>query len=154
MDSTLTNLLITIISGAIGYLAKNFIDKKKEAQNEVSKERREHYQHFINIIIDLLKSTNKNFETNMEKDTFYLEKLFEFTKKYILYASPEVILDFNEFFQYVYNNKTQNENIFYRKLSRIIKSMRKDIGLSNNGLGDDGEKLFRALLNDYDKIIT
>ncbi len=38
-------------------------------------------------------------------------------------------------------------------LARVFKHMRRDIGLSNHGLGDDGEKVFRAILTDYDEII-
>jgi len=33
-----------------------------------------------------------------------------------------------------------------------MKAMRKDLGLSNNNLGCDGEKIFRALITDFDKL--
>jgi hypothetical protein len=35
-----------------------------------------------------------------------------------------------------------------------MKAMRTDLGLSNKNLGNDGEKIFRAILSDFDKIIT
>jgi hypothetical protein len=35
-----------------------------------------------------------------------------------------------------------------------MKSMRKDLGLSNSKLGKNGEILFKAILSDYNKIIN
>lgn len=34
-----------------------------------------------------------------------------------------------------------------------MKAMRADLGLSNKELGEDGERLFRALITDFDKLI-
>lgn len=34
-----------------------------------------------------------------------------------------------------------------------MKAMRADLGLSNKNLGRDGEKIFRALIKDFDTII-
>jgi hypothetical protein len=42
--------------------------------------------------------------------------------------------------------------IHLTKLAKIMYDMRRDLGLSNKQLGGNGEKLFRALINDFDKI--
>ena len=38
-------------------------------------------------------------------------------------------------------------------MTKIMAEMRKDLGLKNNELGENGEMLMRALIKDYDKII-
>ena len=39
-----------------------------------------------------------------------------------------------------------------RLLSRIIKAMRKDLGLSNWGLGKDGENVLKARISDFEML--
>ena len=85
-----------------------------------------------------------------------LAELFEFYKKYILYASPNVIKAFSDYFQFVYNQQG-NGNVEDSKkslefMTKIMLEMRKDIGLKNDGLGMNGQMLLRALINDYDTI--
>jgi hypothetical protein len=79
-------------------------------------------------------------------------------KKYILYASPRVINTFSDYFQYLYSiNESSNKTeslVHFKKLSRIMIEMRKDLGLSNKNLGKDGVKLFRALITDFDRILS
>lgn len=152
----ITTLTITlpIIGGIVGYFIKHNIDKKRELLSEVTKERRELYQHFVNLIIDIFSGTKTG---KNQPDTQLLLKLFEFYKKYVLYASPEVINYFSDYFQYLYSangeTNTLDHNIHFRKLSKIMKAMRADLGLSNKELGEDGERLFRALITDFDKLI-
>jgi len=156
MNTLVTILTITlpILGGVIGYFVKHNIDKKRELISEVTKERREHYQQFVNIVIDIFSGTKSG---KQQADTNQLSKLFEFYKKYVLYASPEVINNFSDYFQYLYTANGENgqldNNIHFRKLSNVMKAMRADLGLSNKNLGVDGERIFRALLTDFDKLI-
>ena len=39
------------------------------------------------------------------------------------------------------------------KLTEVLKQMRNDLGLSNKNLGENGEKLMRALITDFDSVI-
>ena len=157
-----TNLILTIltitlplIGGAVGYFIKHYIDKKRELLSEVTRERRDLYQQFINLVIDLFSGV-KTGEKQPDNELF--TKLFDFYKKYVLYASPEVINYFSDYFQYLYSSdgetNTPDPKVHFRKLSRIMKAMRKDLGLSNKDLGKDGEKIFRALITDFDKQIN
>ncbi len=153
--TTILTIILPLIGAGIGYFFKQGIEKKKELQSEVTKERRELYQQFVNLIIDTIKGTKVNQE---QTDSQMIENLYQFYKKYILYASPEVIVDFSEYFQYIYStsntsNKPDNK-IHFRRLTKIMKAMRKDLGLSNKKLGTDGEVLFRALITDFDKLIA
>jgi hypothetical protein len=151
---TLLTITLPIIGGAVGYFIKHYIDKKRELLTEVTKERRELYQHFVNLIIDIFSGSKTG---KKQPDNQLLSKLFEFYKKYVLYASPEVINYFSDYFQYLYSangeTNTLDHNIHFRKLSKIMKAMRTDLGLSNKDLGEDGEKIFRALITDFDKLI-
>ena len=152
--NTLLTILLPIIGAGIGFFIKHIIEKKKDLYSQVTIERRELYQQFINLIIDLFSAskTGKSLP-----DRLTLNKLYEFYKKYVLYASPGVINSFSDYFQYLYltNNNDEKSDIIlhFRKLSRIMIEMRKDLGLSNKKLGTDGERLFRALITDFDKYI-
>lgn len=150
----MATILLPLIGGGIGFLVKHLIDKNKDLQSEVTKVRRELYQQFVNLIIDIFKDTKTG---NQQADNQLLITLYDFYKKYIMYASPEVINSFSDYFQYLYksNNRPEltNHKLHFRSLCKIMIAMRKDLGLSNKNLGEDGVKLFRALINDFDKIM-
>ncbi len=151
MDNQVVTIILTIIGGGIGYFIKYIIDKKKELQNEVNKERRESYQGFVNLIIDILSPDNN-------KKPNHIKELKDFSKKNILYASPTVVSYFSDYMQFVYSTSEQKMTpeqnaTHFLLLTKVLKEMRKDIGLSNKGLGNNGEVLVRAILKDFDKTI-
>ncbi len=92
-----------------------------------------------------------------QPDEEIVKKLYEFYKKYILYASPGVINSFSDYFQYLYATNSQKVTldlkVLFTKLSKIMIEMRKDLGLINQDLGENGEKLFRAIITDFDEIM-
>ena len=148
-------IVLPLLGGGAGYLIRHIIEKRKELQNEVTKERRELYQQFIDLVIDIFGSSKIGRE-NSEMDL--IQKLYTFYKKYVLYASPDVINSFSDYFQFLYANEDNSDlnklKNHFRKLTKIMYDMRVDLGLSNRHLGKNGEKLFRALISDYDKIMT
>ena len=150
---TISTISLPFIGAGIGYLIKHNIEKKKEIANELTKQRREIYQQYVNLIIDLFSQKKIN---KKKKEDNLLAELFEFYKKYILYASPNVIKAFSDYFQFIYNqNDFENDKDSKKSLefmTKIMLEMRKDIGLKNDGLGENGEMLIRALINDYHKI--
>lgn len=152
--NTLLTISLPIIGAGIGFFIKHIIEKKKDLYSQVTIERRELYQHFVNLIIDLFSASKTG---KSQPDRQVLNKLYEFYKKYVLYASPGVINAFSDYFQYLYLVNADDEKsdiiMHFRKLSKIMVEMRKDLGLSNKKLGTDGEKLFRALITDFDKYI-
>ena len=147
-------IVLPIIGGLVGYYIKYSIDKKKELTSEITKERRELYQKFVDLIIDMWSKDKKkqNQDINKELLTFY--------KKYVLYASPEVIIAFSDYFQFLYNGNDSENNTgsttkeHIKKLSNIMFEMRVDLGLENDDLGENGEVIFRAIFRDYDSIIA
>lgn len=146
---TLLTIILPLVGAGIGYLIKSNIEKKKKLTDELTKERREMYQQYVNLIIDIFANT----KLTKNKPNNNLESLYGFYKKYILYASPNVIQAFSDFFQFAYKSKetldaTKNISL----VTRIMLEMRKDIGLNNKGLGENGEMLMRALITDFDEV--
>lgn len=152
-STTILTISLPFIGAGIGYLIKHLIEKNKEIANELSKQRREIYQQYVSLIIDLF---SKNKIIQKKKEDNLLSELFEFYKKYVLYASPNVIKAFSDYFQFIYSqNDFENDKDSKKSLefmTKIMLEMRKDIGLKNDGLGANGQMLMRALINDYDKI--
>ncbi len=154
-NSTITfvTVILPLIGGGFGYFIKHQLEKKKKFQSKITDERRELYQQFVDFVIDILRNTKSNSKLN-ESDI--LNTLFNFYKKYVLYASPEVINTYSDYFQYLYKLNELNSKIdtktHIQKLTRVIKAMRKDLGLTNKNLGNDGEMIFRALFTDFDEI--
>jgi len=149
---TIASILLPIVGALVGYFVKHNIDKKRELNSEIAKERREIYQQFVNLMVGIFASTKKNKNANTTK---LVNELYEFYKKYVLYASPGVIKAFSNYFQLIYHQDTENgfdTKLNLLHMTKIMAEMRKDLGLKNKGLGKDGEVLMRAILKDYDEI--
>jgi|SRR5690554_198915 len=154
MKIEITTLVLTLFGGAIGYYLRHLIEKRKDLNRQITQERREHYQEFVNLIIDVFGNSKTG---KSEPDEKVLKKLYNFYKRYVLYASPEVINSFSDYFQYLYRVNSEEQKmdnkLHFKKLSKIMFEMRKNIGLSNKRLGTDGENLFRALIKDFDEVM-
>ncbi len=146
-------VFFSVVTAGIGYYARHLIEKRKELQNEVNKERRKVYQEFVNLTIDQLKIID------LEDPALVVinEKMFEFYKTYMLYASPDVInalSDYKQFqFKYIGREDETDVKQQYQKMSKVIMEMREDLGLSNKELGTYGEKVFRTMLSNYSDIM-
>lgn len=146
--------MLPIVGAGVGYFIKDTIDRKKTLSSQITEERRTLYQQFVNLVIELFSQTKTG---KKPPDNKFVNDLYAFYKKYILYASPGVINSFSDYFQYLYSiNDKKEEKDNYRKhlglLTKIMKEMRKDLGLKNHGLGRDGIRLLRAMLTEFDKI--
>ncbi|MDO1500020.1 hypothetical protein Q2T40_07735 [Winogradskyella maritima] len=145
-------ITLTLLGGGVGYLLKSYFEKKKSLTNEVTKERREIYQQYVNLIISLFE--NSKLKKSDSSNTMMTE-LYEFYKKYVLYASPKVIKAFSDYFQLMYrriDGEDINTKLHLQAMTKIMLEMRNDLGLKNDGLGSNGEMLMRALIKDYDSI--
>ncbi|WP_422091008.1 hypothetical protein [Tenacibaculum ovolyticum] len=146
----LITILLPLIGGGVGFLLKRYLDKKREVFNENAKERRQAYQDFIDLIIDLF--ANSKLKNNKKLD---INKLYTFYKRNILFAPPKVVNAFSDYMQFLYHYDDNDETAKYtqiKKLTKVIKEMRADLGLKNKGLGKNGERLMRAIINDFDKM--
>ena len=148
----LIGTILTILGGLIGYFIKNFLDKKKELNSENIKIKRDMYKEFISLFFKVVNNTKKDSEGRLLPVDIKSD-LHKFYEDYSLYSSPSVINAFGDFMQYAYKNtNSMDTKMTFSKVSRVIKCMRKELGLSNRGLGRDGEKIFRAMFKDYDDL--
>lgn len=150
---TILTIILPLLGAGIGYLIKYSIEKKKELVNEVTKERRAIYQQYVNLMIGLFANSKTNKKSSTDK---MLTDLYEFYKKYVLYASPAVIKAYSDYFQYMFKQNDNEETDSKKHLqfmTKIMLEMRRDLGLKNKGLGKNGEMLMRALIKDYDTLI-
>ena len=145
-------LLGILGSAVVGYFVKYFFDKKAQFSSQNAEIKRQMYQEYVNFIIDFFDKSKPEKKAGKS-----VNEMYAFYRKCVLYASPKVIEAYADSMQYFYKNEREDTNLDGYKamiyLARVFKQMRKDIGLSNRGLGDDGEKVFRAILTDYDMII-
>nr|WP_315247647.1 hypothetical protein [uncultured Flavobacterium sp.] len=147
----LITILLPIVGGGIGFLLKRYLDKKRELFNENAKERRQAYQDFVNIIIDIFAGTK-----DKKQKPFDINRLYDFYKKNILFAPPNVVNAFSDYMQYLYvfDNSNPNQTAEHiKKLTEVLKHMREDLGLSNKDLGENGERLMRAIITDFDSML-
>ncbi len=152
---TLVTILLPLIGGGIGFLFKRYLDKQKELFNEVAKERRQSYQDFINLIIDIFSADKIGGKTLKTED--HVAKLYQFYKKNILFAPPKIVNAFGDYMQYLYtlekNEDPKRYQVHILKLTRVMKEMRHDLGLTNTDLGEGGERLMRAMIKDFDQLM-
>lgn len=139
------SLFFAMFTGVAGYLGRMFYDRKKELKAKATETRREIYRDFINIIVDQLH------DPGMEGLN---ERMIEFQKTYMLFASPDVINALGEYQQYVMHQDIHNPNLNlqYSKQARVIYEMREDLGLSVSNLGAQGEILFKGILSNYSQV--
>ena len=149
-------LIGIIASGILGYLIKYILDRKAQFSTKNAEIKREMYQDYVDLVIDFFDTSKVAKPTHKTQGEMYA-----FYKKCVLYASPRVLNVYSDLMQQFYKNPTDENSdvsihqtrIVLKKMTKVFKYMRKDIGLSNRGLGKDGERLFRAIITDYDEKI-
>jgi len=142
-------VLLPLIGGLLGYFINNFLVKKRENELLINKEKRLHYQLFIDLFIDILSQSK--LEKQLDQNEL-MKQFYEFQKKHLLYSSPNVINSFSTFWVSIQNeeNKAKPLNLL-TGMTKFILTMRADLGLNNKNLGKKGEKLLKGMLTDYDK---
>ncbi len=146
----LVGTILTILGGFIGYFIKDFLDKKREMNSENIKVKREMYKEFIILLLKVINNNARDTQGNVVPIDIKKE-MHKFYEDYLLYSSPFVINAYGDFMQYVYKNpQSMDTKILLGKLANVVKSMRKELGLSNKNLGNNGKKIFRAMFKDFD----
>ena len=146
ISSPLLPALLTIMGAIAGYLVNNSLAKKREIELIVNKEKREAYQDFLDLLIDTLATINKGEEPDQKH---LVQVFYNFQKRYLMYASPEVINAFGECWERFQNQKNPKDVLI--NMTKLILVFRKDLGLSNKGLGENGERLLKSIVKDYKK---
>lgn len=162
MSNIIVEIIKILLSAGVGYLIKYYLDKKAQLSSKTSDVKRKAYESYVKFYlstIDEINAINSKKIDKQDKDKA-LEKINmriqssvrEFYNEAILCASPRVMNAFADMMQYSYRN---GKNKLYTMvfLTNVFKQMRRDVGLSNRGLGSGGIRLFRITINDYDKAI-
>lgn len=146
--------VLIAIGGGIGYFIRHYLDKQKAFSDENAKIKRDAYKKYV----DKLHALNgigklSTGEVELLRAGFN-DYLKEFHSTIVLFSSPKVVKQYASFVRYT--DKKHSQAYQYELMlhsSRLFKAMRKEIGLSNRGLGLDGELLLRDNINDYDATI-
>lgn len=156
---SLTTILLPLIGAGAGYLLKYEIDKRQNLIGEVNERRRKMYIEFVAAVIEIIKGVKKDIK--MEPISF-TDKMYEFYKDYVMFASPSVIRAMSKYYQYLYlynRQRAADSNVrpdvaqHFMLLTNVMKTMRHDLGLSNSGLGSHGQEMLKMVFADYDKIL-
>lgn len=143
-------ILVPILSAFAGYLVSYLKERKKDLRIKANEERRAIYQDFVNLMIDqIVYGDNITPEQLQHLNAAH----FEFYKRYALYATPNVIDALADLKQYQFTSQEQNLNILYKKIGSVLVAMREDLGLSNSGLGDNGEIILKTFLSNYEAVM-
>lgn len=150
--------LIGIIGSAVvGYFVKYTLDKKAQFSSQNAEIKREVYQEYVEFVLgfidELQQSDSKDVSSKQQKNI--VNQMKKFHRKAVLYSSPEVINAYSDMMQHSYKSGERGtDGLQYMVLmTNVFKMMRKDIGLSNMGLGSGAIRLMRPLINDYDTAI-
>jgi len=147
-------LLVGLLGGAVGYFLKYYLDRKQAFLSANGSVKRKMYKKYLNELaaINKISTLDPNEVKRVQKQ--FGESSSEFYSTSVLFASPKVVRAYGDFVRYT--DRQQDERYNYElmlKMSRLYVAMRSDIGLSNRGLGRDGELLLRGTINDYDTTV-
>lgn len=149
--------LIGILGSAVvGYMVKYSLDKKAQYSSRNAEIKREMYQEYVNFILGFIAELqNQSANVTTEQQQKIVSEMRKFHKKAVLYSSPKVVNAYSDMLQYSYNSGDGGVNSLHYMvlMTNVFKAMRKDIGLSNRGLGSGAVRLMRPLINDYDVTI-
>ena len=146
-SSSLLVALLPIIGGVVGYGINDFLAKRREIESAINREKREAYQIFLDLLIDTLATVKKGEQPDQKH---LIQVFYDFQKRYLMYASPEVINAFGDCWESFQKKGQNNAKDSITNMTKLILFFRKDLGLSNKNLGESGEKLFRSFLTDYE----
>lgn len=143
-------LIGIISSGIIGYFIKYTLDEKAQFSSDNAQIKRKMYQEYVDFILKFLnKIQEQDSGVTPRQQKELIQQMQDFHRKAVLYSSPKVINAYSDMLQNAYKGNSEG---FYTivLMTNVFKEMRKDIGLSNQGLRSGAIRLMRPLINDYD----
>lgn len=139
--------ILTLISGAIGFIISKFIEDIKESKQRIYEEKRKYYSELIRPFRDLLKNTktkNGNNTLNNRQISDAMDTAFD----NILYASDDVIAKYGRFRNNSINEEETGSKDLYKTLklfAELLLAMRKDLGNKYTSL--DEVHILRMFIN-------
>lgn len=92
------------------------------------------YDDFAELYLELLQTTKyaRDPQQLAKAQQEVVDHMFQFSKRAMLWASPEVLLAWNRF-RSANEPSSSNEEVVFRA-DDVLQAMRTDLGLSNHGL--------------------
>jgi len=92
------------------------------------------YEEFGDVYLNTLKLARvaKDEKKLAKGQADVVDLMFQFSKRAMLWASPEVLIAYNSYREYGQNNKPDKELLL--KVDDVLRAMRRDLGLSSSGL--------------------
>lgn len=136
--SSITTDWLPFIAAAIGFLASRFYEAWKENKTRLYEKKREVYARLLNpwqsiLIGAIANKGNKDVEEKLSPELIREAATAAFDA--ILYASDDVIKDYGAF-RIVTAEHGVTVEIILGRLTRLLKSIRKDLGNTYSNLTD------------------
>ena len=131
--STIIAGMFTIFAGLTAVIITQRQTKLRDIAEAHREKKIEIYNKFITAATTMIGAQNEYSDIKSLTDKELFSIMFNFKKDILLWGSPEVIKA-----QLKLERVTQeNSNLILFAVNDIYKAMRKDIGLSNSGLGNN-----------------
>ena len=157
LEQSSAQTVATIIGGmitVIGGIAAVVITQKQTKQREIDEAHREKkieiYKNFIDMALNALASENENLNVQRLSQQELATKIMHFRSDILLWGSPKVIKAYLNFMA-ISQDTSGSQNILVA-VNEIYKTMREDIGLSNESLNNN--ELIKILLLDPSELDT
>lgn len=114
------------------------ITQQQIREREISESHRLQKIEVYGVFSDLYLATLKTAKVAGDKKKLaaaqddIVEQMFQYSKRAMLWASPEVLLAYSSYREYGQNKGSGAELLL--RVDDVLQAMRKDLGLSNSGL--------------------
>jgi len=125
--------MFTIFAGLTAVIITQRQTKLREIAEAHREKKIEIYNKFITAAITMIGAQNEHSDIESLTDKELFSIMFNFKKDILLWGSPEVIKAQLKLERLSH----ENSNLILFAVNDIYKAMRKDIGLSNSGLGNN-----------------
>lgn len=125
--------MFTIFAGLTAVIITQRQTKLREIAEAHREKKIEIYNKFITAAITMIGAQNEHSDIKSLTDKELFSIMFNFKKDILLWGSPEVIKAQLKLERLSH----ENSNLILFAVNDIYKAMRKDIGLSNSGLGNN-----------------
>ena len=150
-------LIVLIVGTAVaGFgIYKYFDEKKTRVIVERNSKLTEVYELFIELTLPIMQGLHDT--TNEDHVQKLKEIQHKFFRKMALNATENIIFEINKLFDIIYEDYPNGKKHHYknnpvlRQYTRVLILFREHLNIDEGGLGGDGEKLLRLILNDYHK---
>ena len=123
----------TAVGGLTATLWTTTYNKRKQVEADFREKKTEIYLSFLKIIEGLiLNAGNSDEDDLLEPDDDLVASLADIKTKATLWSSPGVLVALDDFAKAGEGNQKRQ----FTAMDKIQREMRKDLGLSNNGLGE------------------